>query len=83
MKQNTLSKSAARRKAYDDSQIARAVSFTAFIQLSPSVKHSKSCHTKEDAIAAAKEFNRLSEYGRQALVYAVTPEGYTIPVDYV
>ena len=61
--------------------IARAVYFTAHIRLSPTEKHTIQCETKEKAFAEAKRLEGLSRFGREACVYAVTREGWTVPVD--
>lgn len=63
-------------------QIASAVTFTAHLRVGPHDKHT----TRDIATAQAAfdEADRLtaehSHFGRSALVYAITPRGYTVPV---
>ena len=75
--------SAARIKsdAFDAAQVARAVSFTAHLRKSPFEKFTVPAATLEDAQKAAAALNvEHGKFGRRAMVYAVTPEGWTFPI---
>lgn len=61
----------AKRQAWDDEQIARAVSFTTSRFLGRGVFDTRPFATQADAFADARG-------DRRAIVYAVTPEGFTI-----
>jgi hypothetical protein len=60
--------------------IANASYFTAHIRLSPTDKTTVRVKTYEEALAAAEKLNATSKFGRRAMVYAVTPKGWTVPV---
>jgi hypothetical protein len=61
--------------------IASAESFTAHIRLAPHDKTTVRVKTYAEALAAAEKLNATSKFGRRAMVYAVTPKGWTVPVD--
>jgi hypothetical protein len=62
--------------------IASAESFTAHIRLAPHDKTTvRGLRTYREALNAAAALNATSRYGRRAMVYAVTPKGWTVPVD--
>ena len=66
--------------AFDAAQIARAVSFTAHIRKGPFEKYTVAAATAEDARIEADKLNAAyGGAGRRAMVYAVTPEGWTFP----
>lgn len=78
------------RQEFDNYNISRAVSFVAYLRISPQQVFRKefvvrSDNTREKAkLAAFKEADRItknSPYGRGACVYAVTPENWTSFVD--
>lgn len=55
--------------------IATAKLWTAYIQLAPREQYIKVAFTREEAFANARKLDKLSQYGREAVVYAVTPTG--------
>lgn len=70
-----------RTEAYDDAQIARAVKFSTWLRISPRETHQRYSATIAGAQAVAREFMELPDrYGRCPLIYAVTPEGWSIPL---
>ena len=75
------SKAALASQALDDANIARAVAYSAFLRLSPREKYMEKCDTLEGAQAEARKMLALpNRYGRQPMIYAITPEGWTIPM---
>lgn len=60
--------------------IRTAQYFTAFIRHSPTDKVRVQCMTLIEAFEQADKLDKTNHYGRRALVYAVTPEGYSIPI---
>lgn len=67
--------------AYLASQIAKAVAWTAHLRVGPHEKYTERFDGPdryEDARAAAERLEREhSRFGRQALVFAITPRGDT------
>jgi hypothetical protein len=62
--------------------IASATEFTAHIRLAPHDKTTlRGFPSYEAARAAADKLETTSRFGRGAMVYAVTPKGWTIPCD--
>jgi hypothetical protein len=60
--------------------IASATEFSAYIRRSPTDKTVlRHFPDYERARAAADELEKSSSFGRRALVYAITPKGYSIP----
>lgn len=61
-------------------RIKTAVAFSAYLRLSPFEVLKQTCSTQAEAEAAASEMNKKSLHGRRAIVYAITPEGWSICV---
>lgn len=63
-------------------QIASAISFTAHLRVGPHEKYTtRDIETASEAFAEADRLtSEHSHYGRRALVYAITPQDYTVPV---
>lgn len=68
------------RDIFDRDQIARAVYFTAFIRHSPTESVRVQCESKQDAFDQADRLDKTNRFGRRACCYAVTPEGWSIPL---
>ena len=67
--------------AYDMTHIVRAKRFTAHIRKSPFEKYTVEVATLPEARSAACTLNiRHGEFGRRAMVYAVTSDGLTFVV---
>jgi hypothetical protein len=66
------------RTAYDAQQIARASYFTAVLFLGRGRYDRRTAATLSEIRDAAKTMS--DEFGRRAMIYAVSPEGLTIPV---
>lgn len=61
-------------------RVATAVSFRAYLRLSPHDVLSEEATTRAEAEAAATAMNAKSQHGRRAIVYAITPSGAAIPI---
>lgn len=63
-------------------QIRSAISFTAHIRISPSLKFTtRNIATAGEAFTEAERLRaEHSKFGRRGLVYAITPRGDTVPV---
>lgn len=61
-------------------RVATAVSFTAYLRLSPYEVLREDCPTQAAAEAAAKGMNAKSQHGRRAIIYAITSDGAAIPI---
>lgn len=67
--------------AYDMTHIVRAKRFTAHIRKSPFEKYTVEAATLPEAREAACSLNtKYGQFGRRAMVYAVTPDGLTFVV---
>jgi len=75
------SKAALASQALDDANIARAVAYSAFLHISPKDRHVIQTNTLAEAQAEAIKLLALpNRYGRIPMVYAITPEGWSIPM---
>lgn len=63
-----------------DRQIGRANSFSAFIRRGPHDKTVEFAPDYRSARTIADALNQTSHFGRRALVYAITPEGWSFDV---
>lgn len=63
-----------------DRQIGRATSFSAFIRRGPHDKTVEFAADYRSARAIADGLNETSRFGRRAIVYAITPEGWSFDV---
>jgi hypothetical protein len=67
--------------AYEREQIARATSFVAYLFNGRFDKHRVECASLAEAQAEADRLNRTKATNtRQAIVYAITPEQWSIQV---
>jgi hypothetical protein len=61
---------------------SRAVSFRVFFRKGPNESYREEAASREDAIRIADRMNKEhGKHGRRAIIYAVTPEGASLPVD--
>jgi hypothetical protein len=67
--------------AWEKQQIARAVSFVAYLFNGRFDKHRIECRTFAEAKTAASNLNATAATNvRRAIIYAITPEGWSIQV---
>lgn len=67
--------------SYDAEQIAKAVLFTAHFMIGRGQKRTVECRSIDEARTAAAEMNaEFGQFGRRAMIYAVTANGGTFHV---
>lgn len=80
-KAKMLSRSAQAAAARDVTELARAVSFTAHIRKGPFEKYTVPATTLDEARIAAVALNtEHGGMGRRAIVYGISPEGWTFVI---
>jgi hypothetical protein len=76
-----MSKAQAATTTWEREQIARAISYVAYLFNGRFDKHRIECDTLDAALAAAANLNATAATNvRRAIVYAITPEGWSIQV---
>lgn len=58
-----------------------ATVFSAHLRRGPFDKETIRCSSYGEALEAAERLNATSRYGRRAIVYAITPKGWSISLD--
>lgn len=67
--------------SYDAEQISKAVLFTAHFMIGRGQKRTVECSSLDEARTAAAEMNaEFGQFGRRAMIYAVTANGATFHV---
>jgi hypothetical protein len=66
------------REAFEADILARAVSYSVHLRLSPTEKYTVPCESLEEAQRYRDEINeKLSRHGRRAVIYAISDDGFT------